>query len=313
MTEDPPPSRAQELLRISMQMLREVLDGADYSAVARRWQLSRSTVDRRVKALATILTNEVGVEGLHQSGAVHINRLREHRAALLRALERFQPEPAKSMRSARVLSADEVALGARRVRARAVWPCRDLVLYHLLFATGLRPLELARLSLDDYLLSTGDVRRESSVRAEVAINGRCRPLYFRHRQLDEAMSEYLQMRLDRGLGVGTPGHWRGLDPRQPLLVDAEGRPYPVTPNGHEGQRRYVCRALLELCRKMFRHAGIAGMSAQSARLTLMARMYERGADEAQVGQVLGIADLSAVRAQLARPRLDLALLLEDRS
>jgi hypothetical protein len=40
-------------------------------------------------------------------------------------------------------------------------------------------------------------------------------------------------------------------------------------------------------------------------------MYERGADEDQVGEVLGIADRSAVREQLARPRPTLAHLLDE--
>jgi hypothetical protein len=43
----------------------------------------------------------------------------------------------------------------------------------------------------------------------------------------------------------------------------------------------------------------------------MSRMYERGADEDQVGLVLGIADRSAVREQLPRPRPELAKVLEE--
>jgi len=87
--------------------------------------------------------------------------------------------------------------------------------------------------------------------------------------------------------------------------------YPITPNGGEGQNRYVCRPLLEIYRKIFRQADIPGLCTQSARLTLMSRMYERGADEDQVGLVLGIADRSAVREQLPRPRPELAKVLEE--
>ena len=110
---------------------------------------------------------------------------------------------------------------------------------------------------------------------------------------------------------GSAEHWRGLDPHGPLFLGAEGEVYPITPNGGEGQNRYVCRPLLEIYRKIFRQADIPGLCTQSARLTLMSRMYERGADEDQVGLVLGIADRSAVREQLPRPRPELAKVLEE--
>ena len=43
----------------------------------------------------------------------------------------------------------------------------------------------------------------------------------------------------------------------------------------------------------------------------MSRMYARGADEDQVGVILGIADRSAVREQLPRPKPMLAELLDE--
>ena len=73
----------------------------------------------------------------------------------------------------------------------------------------------------------------------------------------------------------------------------------------------MCRAVLEIYRKLFRYADIKGLSNQSARLTLMSRMYARGADEDQVGVILGIADRSAVREQLPRPKPMLAELLDE--
>jgi hypothetical protein len=68
-----------------------------------------------------------------------------------------------------------------------------------------------------------------------------------------------------------------------LFLGPAGEPYQITPNGEPGQKRHVCRAVLEIYRKLFRYADIKGLSTQSARLTLMSRMYARGADEDQVG------------------------------
>lgn len=293
------------------QMLREVIDGHPYAVVAARWGISRSSVERRVKSLAARLTVAVGVDGLQESGAAFVKRLRLHREPLIRALEHFEPTPAGARRQARVLSAAEVETGARRLRARSARPHHDLALYHLPFACGLRPLEVARLEVADFLNEDGGIRRESVVRPQVAINGRARPLYFAHRALEEALDAHLDDRCRAGHGVGTDGRWRGLDPRSRLFLDAVGRPYAITPNGGVGQCRQVCRPLLDIYRRIFRHAGVPGLCTQSARLTLMSRMYERGADEDQVGLVLGIADRSAVREQLPRPRHELAKVLGE--
>jgi len=296
---------------VSARILREVMEGAPYAAVAERWGLSRSSVDRRVKALSLRLICSGGVQGLQPSEAGFVKRLRLHREAILAALDRFEPETPAMQRPTRVLTSDEVATGARRVRSRSTRPAHDLALYYLPFATGLRPLEVARLTVGDYLREDGNVRRESRVRADVAINGRDRPLFFNHRRLDEALGAYIDERIRAGHRLGAAEHWRGLDPLGPLFLGAEGEAYPITPNGGEGQNRYVCRPLLEIYRKIFRQADIPGLCTQSARLTLMSRMYERGADEDQVGLVLGIADRSAVREQLPRPRPELAKVLEE--
>lgn len=297
--------------QLDIQLLREVVGGDAYATVAQRWGLSRSAVDRRIKCLAVQLTHEVGVDGLEESGAAFVKRLRIHREAILQALEHFDPAPVTFQREARVLNPDEVDLGVRRVRSRSTRPQHDLALYFLPFATGLRPLEVARLTVGDYLLEDGNVRRASRVRAEVAINGRDRPLFFNHRRLDEALGAYLDERIRAGHGLGAAERWLGLDPLGPLFLGVEGEVYPVTPNGGEGQNRHVCRPLLEIYRKIFRLADVSGLCTQSARLTLMSRMYERGADEDQVGLVLGIADRSAVREQLPRPRQELAKVLEE--
>lgn len=106
--------------------------------------------------------------------------------------------------------------------------------------------------------------------------------------------------------------YRGLDPHSRLFLSPGGEPYRIAPNNDTpGQNRHVCRALLEIYRKLFRYTEFKGLSAQSARLTLMSRMYERGADEDQVGLILGISERSAVRQLLPRPRPTLAEILDE--
>ena len=301
----------QENAQQSIQMLRAVINGETYETVAARFGLSRTAVERRIKTIAVQLTQVVGVDGLKEEGAAFVRRLRLHRIAIIAALENFDPIPPSGGRPTRVLSPQEVTQGAVRIKGRTARTWHDLALYFLLFATGLRPLEIARLEVRDYLHPDGSVCRESELRAEAAINGKLRPLYFSSSRLDDALATYFRERSGNGHGLGEPDAYRGLDPNSKLFLSPAGAAYRIAPNGRPDQNRYVCRTMLEIYQKLFRYAELKDLSAQSARLTVISRMYERGADEDQVGAILGIAERSAVRGLLPRPKPTLAELLNE--
>lgn len=290
-------------------MLRDVLDGDTYDAVAARYGITRTGVERRIKALALRAVSVVGIEGINEDGAAFVRRLRLHREAVLAALEVLKHEDDERPvlpREARILSEEEVAAGARRIRARSHRQLEDLALYYLIFTTGARPLEIARLQVFDYLKIDGSVRKTSELRAEVAITGRPRPLYFRSTRLEEALTEYLAGRVDSKLGLGVQGKYAGLDPHSRLLLSASGVGFEITPYGAEGQKRFRCRAIQEAYRKLWRYAEFKQITALTVRHTVADRLYARGADEAQVGLLLGISERSAVRDMFPRrlPSLD---------
>jgi integrase len=295
----------------SVEMLKAVIDGRTYDAVATEFGVTRTAVERRVKGVAARLSNEVGVDGLSEGGVAFVRRLRHKRDAILFALERFESQPRCGERSCRVVSAEEMALAVHRIRGRSAHPARDIALFYLLFATGARPLEIARLELRDYLNADGSVRRESELRADVAIGGKPRPVFFATSKLDDALSAYLRVRAECGHGLGNPSRFRGLDPDSRLFLTATGEGFRITPYGEPGQHRFLCRPILETYRKVFRYADVAGATALSVRHTLVARLYGRGADEEQIGLVLGISDPSAVRELFPRSRATMASLVDE--
>ena len=268
-------------------------------------------VERRVKGIATRLSAEVGIAGLNEGGPAFVRRLRRKRAAILVALERFEPKPSCSARQARVVSAEEVDQAVHRIRGRSAQPARDIVLFFMLFATGARPLEIARVEVHDCLHADGSVRRESELRAEATITGRSLPLFSASSKLDDALSAYLRVRLESRQGVGPASAFRGLDPHSRLFLTASGYGFQITPYGEPGQHRFLCRPILETYRKLFRYAAIEGAIALSVRHTVVARLYERGADEVQVGLVLGIRDRSAVRGLFPRARPTMVRLVDE--
>lgn len=295
-------------------MLRAVLSGNTYDEVACKHGTTRTSVERRIKALAVRVARRAAIAGLNEDGAAFVRRLRAHREALLEALESLADEvlaAVPELHEVRILSDEEVAVGARRVGTRSPRPLEDLALYYLLLATGARPLEVARLQVSDYLTSTGAVRVSSELRAEAAITGRTRPLHFRSSHLNMALDEYLAMRVRLGHGVGIAESYRGLDPSSRLFLSPSGRGFEILAYGSEGQRRFRCRAIQETYRKIWRYADFKHFTTLVARHTVADRLYARGADEAQVGLLLGISERAAVREMFPRRLPTLDQLTED--
>lgn len=287
---------------LSETLLREVLAGDTYDMVAARHGISRTGVERRIKTLAAQAAACVGIAGLNTDGTAFVRRLRAHREAVLAALARLEARgpPQPIAQEIRILSPEEVADGTVRLRARSTNPIEDLALYFLMLATGARPLEIARLQVLDYLAPDGTVRAASELRAEVAITGRARPLQFRSARLNTAIGDYLTYRVQRRLGVGQDDRYRGLDPLSRLFLSPTGQGFEILVYADGGQRRFRCRAIQEAYRKIWRCAGFRNLTTLDARHTVADRLYARGADEMQVGLLLGIGERAAVRQMFPR-------------
>lgn len=303
---EPVKGTQQSSWALAIAMLRGVLDGGTYDTVASMHGITRTAVERRIKAVAIHVTSTAGIAGLNAEGATFVRRLRLHRAAIHDALDRLGAEPPVAPRHIRVLTDEEISSGAVRIRGRSQQPHEDLALYFILLATGARPLEIARLEVRDYLHADGTVRRISCVRPEVAITGKERPLFFCSTRLEEALDAYLAERVAARQGLGASGEYRGLNPGSRLFLSASGQGFEIKPYGANGQKRFRCRAIQETYRKLFRYAELKQVTALTVRHTVADRLYARGADESQVGLLLGIADRSAVREQFPRrlPSLD---------
>ena len=99
-----------------------------------------------------------------------------------------------------------------------------MALIFVLFCTGAKPIEIARLEVRDYLNRDGSVRESSEMRSEAAVNRRSRPLFFTSSRTRAAVDAYLIERARRKLGVAGSGAtgdgaYRGLDPPQCAVPD----------------------------------------------------------------------------------------------
>ena len=298
-------------ISLSIQMLKDVISGKTYDAVAAQYGVTRTAIERRIKSLALQLSREVGIEGLNEEGLGFVQRLRACKATITAALERFEPGVSAGTRARRILTDDDISLAVKRTRMRSPCPNRDVALLYVLLTTGARPLEIARLEVRDYLNADGSVRTESEMRADVSINQKKRPLFFASAKATESIDAYLAERLTFGYCTSTHSEFRGLDPKSRLFLTEGGLPFEIASYRGQGQVRSLCRGMHDTYRKIFRRIGLSGISALIMRRTVAARMFERGAAEEQIGEVLGISDKKAVRELLPRVHRPLQAVLRE--
>jgi len=287
--------RAESVAR-SIQMLKGILDGKSYVAIAHESGLSRSAVEQRVKALARELEAVVGVERVDEDDAPSVTAMRARKDNYLEALAHYHPQRAAvTGKRSRALNDQDIERAVAMIRQHSNCRKRDTALLLALLSTGAKPLEIARLLVSDYLTEDGQVREESVMRADAAINGKQRPLFFASAKVVAAIDAYLEERVRRGQGTKNPTTYRGLDPESKLFLTGDGHAMPIKVRSLGNRRHYRCGVILDIYRRIFARAGLKGVSALSARRTIAERLLDRGCDVNQVGAVLGLKERDSVR------------------
>lgn len=236
----------------------------------------------------------------------YINKLRNDKEKVNAALDRFiacgVPLP-RIQKHNKVLDAHEIAALMWRAGLRTATPRRDVALAHFSLMTGLRPIEIARLRIEDYLARDGTVREISQVRAAIAYNRRARPLFLMNKDSIRAIDAYLSER--RSTQGADRLAYRGLNPRDFLFLDDAGKPFKVTRRRGFDGNNYSSKEIIVAYNRILMRSDIHGMQYQVLRRTLARKMQGRGGTEEQIGLVLGIAERKNVRKLLLpHPPLD---------
>lgn len=269
-------------------MLRAAAAGISYEQIAAAHGVTKSTVSVRVRRLAHTLQQIVGVLDVDEDASPTASLLRNHRHAYLEALEHFHPGAAPVLRHApATLTPAQVGILLKKIDRHSQCPTRDKALVHVLFSTGAKPLEIAQLTVRDYLQAGGQVRRESVLRAEIAANRADRPLRFDCGEMIAAIDAYLAERVDAGLRAQEAASFRGLDPSSALFLSRFGRRFQVR-RGQDHTTQAVCKEIHDIYRRIFSHAGLTGIHTACARRMAALRMQARGAATQDIADALGL-------------------------
>ncbi|WP_330544181.1 site-specific integrase [Aeromonas hydrophila] len=167
------------------------------------------------------------------------------------------------------------------------------------FGTGMKPSELTKLIVSDYLNEEGLIRTPSLVRAEIAFNGCERPIYWLNQlsnisnTLLVVMDSYLATRIGAGMGrrIGVP--FRGLDPSAPLFVSLPTT--EVHPVFSQSRVPFRAEQVTMLISRLFELAGMAKVTSQCARRSLAIKLLRRGISPRFIGELLGLSSQRAIK------------------
>lgn len=284
-----------------------VEQGRSFAEAGARFGLTRSTAERAVKRLVAD-AYELPADRPDEAPAAFLKRIAPIRTEVLSACLAHTPYTKQAARS--VLTSLDIDGGVELLRSRSQNANRDVALLLVLLGTGAKPIEIARLQVRDYLDSTGAVRSIAEMPAAATANGQSRAIHFTSSRVRSAVDDYLVERQRRGLGVGESSTYRGLDPLSGLFLTDKGQAFEVHPRG-ANDPRLVCRLILSTYQTIFKRAGWPGYTAQAARRQVARGLCERGADVAEVGQLLGIALRSSVRRLLKAPAVTVDAISRD--
>ena len=296
----------------SIKMLKAILDGKTYVAVAQESGLTRSAVEQRVKAIARDLQTVVGVECVDEDEVPTVKGMRVRKDNYLEALEHYRPPRfVGAAKGSRALTSEDIERAVAMTRRHSNCRNRDVAMLLVLFATAAKPLEIARLEVGDYLTEDGSVREESVMRAGAAINGNTRPLFFVSTKVVAAVDAYLEERVRRRHGTSKATTYRGLDPDSRLFLTGDGREMPVKVRAVGNRRHHLCDVIHDIYRKTFARAGLKGVSALCARRTIAKKLSERGCNVNQIGEVLGLKERDSVLNLIPNERESLRAVVRE--
>lgn len=185
---------------------------------------------------------------------------------------------------------------------------RDHAILRLMYGYPIRPVELIRLKTHDLANDQGCVlpKRDRVMRAEIAFNGRERPMPILDAVLIEALEAWLRYRLEYGWGVTSTGF---LDLEAPLFLKNKHEGFVVRTTNSDNVIRHNADSINRVIRQRMNDYGLTG-SVDSTLRTWTLERHRSGADLRLIWAYRGDNDIESVKRVVRRDPVRLGALVE---
>ncbi|KLU20535.1 integrase [Caballeronia mineralivorans PML1(12)] len=200
------------------------------------------------------------------------------------------------MKRAHALSPSEVRHLLRVTEATSRYPERDAVILLLGLSCAMRISEIAQVTVADFYFSSGELRREISLRAAITKGCRQRCIFPSSPKLIAALHRYVAFRGERDIGTAFGRtEYHGLNRHLPLILSRKGYPYALSLKRREDAQGkwtdyWAADSLQAYVTGLYRAAGTNGTS-HSGRRIFATKALANGASIEQVQFLLGHEDI----------------------
>lgn len=200
----------------------------------------------------------------------------------------------KARAQARTLLPKEINHSIRIAGIRQQPERNQLVLY-LSHAACLRITEIAQICPKDLFTKSGQLRESFILPAKYAKGKKNRRVWLTHPKLRVAITAYCRFRLEKEIGLGVSGEYRGLAPKSPLIRSNRGGAYALVAKRRRMKDQTfkwygACDGLERLVRTIYESAGLKGASSHSGRRSTATNLNEAGVVIHEIQRLLGHVD-----------------------
>ncbi len=171
---------------------------------------------------------------------------------------------------------------------------RNQLILCLSYALGLRVTELANITIRDIMFSSGRLKSELTLRADITKNAHVRTVPMSSKLLLEHLERYLAYRVENNIGVlpVPSGEFRELSPDMPVIFSNRGGGFVLATKKRVLKsgvtESYRCSdALEQLFRDLYKSGGYTGASSHSGRRSYATHLIQGGAEIEDVSALLG--------------------------
>lgn len=174
-------------------------------------------------------------------------------------------------------------------------PERNQLVILLSHAACLRITEIAQICPKDLFTKSGQLRESFVLPAKYAKGRKNRRVWLTHPKLRVAINTYCRYRLEKRIGLGGLGEYRGLAPKSPLIRNNRGAGYALVAKrrrmkDHTFRWYGACDGLERLARSIYVSAGLKGASSHSGRRSTATNLNEQGVLLGEIQKLLGHSD-----------------------
>ena len=176
---------------------------------------------------------------------------------------------------------------------------RNVAIIWMLFGSGLRINEVAKLEVKDLLYPTGELKTTFTVKGTYTKTDRARAAFILAKQHKSALEAWLDEMIEEKVGYSENGAYRSLQKDWPIFaVTKKGKSWRKMSFRHKkykdanGQERTtpVCSSMQTLISDLFKNSGLYGGSTHSGRRTLASWLDAKGVELEVIQQILGHED-----------------------